>query len=1046
MSEKDQKSLLKELLKQGDFKEQSEDELKDTLEFLQTHYNWKTLVKKLMKKGNRPSLFPNPGFKTFTKKAMVGYILDNKDRELFANILSFVGAAIRRERPTTSFVQGLGPVQPIGVPPSGSEASGPPPAFREEKKSESSSSSGSRRRARQSQGQTRQSETRADTDFPPAMKMLPSGLRSALSTMLDPANYQVFAQDLANDPRYGQLLMLWQSGQVSAQMLDDILTRPQPGGVSPGEFMDGLFEALSSRVRLAPQAAGVREPEESKSQLASGSQQESDTAMRILTEALMTTGQDPQAVRQFLAEARQDPRWQRMVDLIRTDFFGTTESLGRAIIPEGVVIRSPEEFIESLYGLLRFAESSSEPQWEMPPEQQAQLIPAGSRRPDGSRSSTPPEDIQEEDGKLDPPEFGEEKQPDFANQVDQNPAVGFQQNGIPDQGDLTRVQRLVQLRRIFPEQPESVLQNMVDNSDFGSLEGRREDLAEEEIKEAEARPDSRVRTRESLGRPISADPERADRMSSQAQSFLAQLTQQSRIRPTGSTGVRATNSAWDRVEEKLDGNALREAQTIRDAVEEVEERNPGLTGRVGVIAAQIYEQLPRVPATVRSAIPWLALNIAGLSFGLTQPTKPGRVQYSSILSLIATLASVGYTVPGDIEDFAQQAEEDIEAGRGGDGGEEEEDLAGSKVQRPRDRPPAGGGPFEPPGPEDAEGVPIDENLRDRLAERYGIPRDGDVPRDAMLQAGRELGPRGAADVIDFVQRGVKAGILGGAVYAYLGGPGGPLKPPGGAGPTPSARPPNPGDVRERPVQVTQQKFVDDDPTVGDLRPTFELLGTEADTETPEEAIAEQFKFASFRHVPEGHGNGPKNPLYLQQKAWDNMVRFVNNFVPAVDRLSREKMVMFDKPNEMIPKESVVAVNPSVRNDANPPKDWTMGDAFIQPAVMRPGIDTWNLTNPNVPLSNVVPPTTDFADFKRTDQVINPVAGTMTRAVPRTSYSNPKTSAGKSFSTGFTTGKPKLRQWPPPPPEPGFTVIRSVEQSMPQQPYMEMYLTRELGDW
>jgi len=182
---------------------------------------------------------------------------------------------------------------------------------------------------------------------------------------------------------------------------------------------------------------------------------------------------------------------------------------------------------------------------------------------------------------------------------------------------------------------------------------------------------------------------------------------------------------------------------------------------------------------------------------------------------------------------------------------------------------------------------------------------------------------------------------------------------------------------------------------------------------------------------------------LQNKTWDNLVRFVNNIVPIVDRLSEDKMRDLQKRPEEICKRSILAVNPSVANMRAPPKDWTMTDAFVQPAYMRPTMDTWNLTEPNVPIANLAPPDTDYAEFKQTNQVVNPVAGTVKRSVPRTIYSNPRKAAGESFSTGWTTGKSTLMQWPPAPPETGFTEVASSYSSAPKDPYWDMYETKTL---
>ena len=51
-----------------------------------------------------------------------------------------------------------------------------------------------------------------------------------------------------------------------------------------------------------------------------------------------------------------------------------------------------------------------------------------------------------------------------------------------------------------------------------------------------------------------------------------------------------------------------------------------------------------------------------------------------------------------------------------------------------------------------------------------------------------------------------------------------------------------------------------------------MLGTNADTETPDQALRERKQFARYRKVQPGYGNGRNNPLYLQNQAWDRDVR------------------------------------------------------------------------------------------------------------------------------------------------------------------------------
>jgi hypothetical protein len=221
------------------------------------------------------------------------------------------------------------------------------------------------------------------------------------------------------------------------------------------------------------------------------------------------------------------------------------------------------------------------------------------------------------------------------------------------------------------------------------------------------------------------------------------------------------------------------------------------------------------------------------------------------------------------------------------------------------------------------------------------------------------------------------------------------------------------------------------------------LGTDEDDETSEQAITEQFRFANYRHVEPGNGNGPNNPLYLQNKRWDNLVRFIDNFVPAVDRLSRlEECSLQSKPSDM-PLKAVVGAKKVNRRLPNGDPDLLLKNAYIQPAVERPdNLFVMNLENPNVPFSNVNPPTTDYAEFKQTNNRLYPTAGTVRPSMPRTTYSNPRSAAGLKFSTNRYDTQSSLELRPPPKfviprdiePIP-WTTVNTVEKSKPQHPFM-----------
>jgi len=207
----------------------------------------------------------------------------------------------------------------------------------------------------------------------------------------------------------------------------------------------------------------------------------------------------------------------------------------------------------------------------------------------------------------------------------------------------------------------------------------------------------------------------------------------------------------------------------------------------------------------------------------------------------------------------------------------------------------------------------------------------------------------------------------------------------------------------------------------DLRPTFNLLGTDADTETPDEAVAEQMRFAAFSHVKPGHGNGPENPLYLSMERWKNMVRFVNNFAAPTDHLSDAGVRLLEVKPGYVSRTSLLDAKRPVGTDPN----FGLVDSINQPSFMRSdNLGVFNNEHPNVPVSLVHKTTTDEAEFRRENNLIYPVGGTDHRSVPRTTYASENHAAGHTMPTGQYNTADGLELRPAPefeiPSQPHFT--------------------------
>ena len=677
-------------------------------------------------------------------------------------------------------------------------------------------------------------------------------------------------------------------------------------------------------------------------------------------------------------------------------------------------------------------------QFEMNPVEQLQTINRDPADEGGRPDQLPP-----------PPPNGEEKQPDSATSVPQPLGVGFQNLGIPE--DTIRQQRQRQIERALPGASPDVVQNMVNNTDDGILAGQREDTANDIYEEEKSEIGPGVRGQASGFAP----PQPSQTNVSQ---FLSQLSS-GRNLPRGRSRVPITNenrpqqrtaSATKHVNDSLaeEVKAGTTQQSRADEVNEIwndvrtlEQKYPEFQGRIGYVAASIVHHLRDAPSNVMSAVPWLAYTLIAYQANRAINPTPlkGSPNYGAISTLIGTLATMGMTAPQGIKDWVSQklgssdkaearADEDpdADADDGNVGGQNNQDVPDPGIQG--DAPDAAAG----------------------FRERFGIPIQ-DMPADQRV------------NLVGRVQAALGGGVAAGVVNQIIDYARGRLK----LDPSSEAavkimkrlqrmmkeeteedkekpRKEKTGRSREIQEEPIELKYEDTaDPKVGDLRPSFKILGTDEDTETSQQAIMEQFKFANYRHVEEGHGNGANNQLYLQNKAWDNMVRFVNNFVPAVDRLSKlEECSLQSRPSNM-PLKAVVGAKKINRKFPNGDPDLLLKNAYIQPAVARPdNLFTFNLENPNIPFSNVNPPTTDFAEFKQTNNRLYPVGGTVRPSMPRTTYSNPRSAAGLKFPTGRYDTQSSLELRPAPPlvvpremEKIPWTSVSTVERSKPQDPFM-----------
>jgi hypothetical protein len=173
---------------------------------------------------------------------------------------------------------------------------------------------------------------------------------------------------------------------------------------------------------------------------------------------------------------------------------------------------------------------------------------------------------------------------------------------------------------------------------------------------------------------------------------------------------------------------------------------------------------------------------------------------------------------------------------------------------------------------------------------------------------------------------------------------------------------------------------DKEKRVGDLRPSFRQLGTVADNETPEEAIAERVKFAAFNYVAPGYGASRDNVIVRANRVWDNQIRFNTPINTArYQKYPLRQLVDFRAP-------AGISASPAYTNPmsisllrgsmqrAGISHDMLLRDVHNNAANYQPVMGI-NRINPSIPLSNMAPHNMDWRGYYATDAVNNPPEGT-----------------------------------------------------------------------
>jgi hypothetical protein len=203
--------------------------------------------------------------------------------------------------------------------------------------------------------------------------------------------------------------------------------------------------------------------------------------------------------------------------------------------------------------------------------------------------------------------------------------------------------------------------------------------------------------------------------------------------------------------------------------------------------------------------------------------------------------------------------------------------------------------------------------------------------------------------------------------------------------------------------------VDNEPSAGDLRPSFVALGTDANKQRPAEAEKERISFARFNWVPKGFGAAKNDVLAVQDREWDANVRFTE----PIDTQLADPITAQARVSQIRPTAGIYA-SPAVTNPAEISRlrallqtkysrasltaNTLLRDDLDNDATFKPTPEG-NLFDTNTPLANMVPTNTNFAGYWRTNQVTNPPEGMTTPIVRDTSLGvgpEKRVPAGRSF--------------------------------------------------
>jgi len=207
--------------------------------------------------------------------------------------------------------------------------------------------------------------------------------------------------------------------------------------------------------------------------------------------------------------------------------------------------------------------------------------------------------------------------------------------------------------------------------------------------------------------------------------------------------------------------------------------------------------------------------------------------------------------------------------------------------------------------------------------------------------------------------------------------------------------------------------VDNEASVGDLRPSFQQLGTRAAEQSPEDSLKELVQFTNFNYVAPGFGTARNNPIAAFNREWDDQVRFTSArpYTHGMTDLSPVSLVSKIRPaigtyasNAVVePMQMAMIRQAMLRRQSRDAfeANLLLRDIANNTATLKPVADI-NTIDTDAPMTNLEPANTDFAAYWATNPVTNAMDGTVR---PQVVQHGPDIGPYKQYASGISYDVP-----------------------------------------